>query len=357
MRLPALIGRRVERRQQQPFTDAVVSAVHAQAAGPSPDSQAIAALEVAAGLYARCFAAATVEAPGYAARALNGRTLALVARNLIRRGEDVHRLDVDDGEVVLTPAGSWDVRGGWRESDWWYRLDLFGPSGNVTELLPAASVVHARYSTDPSRPWLGIPPLGWARATGTLAAGLEQRLGEEAGGPVGHVIAVPQGPDDPASETDPLDNLRVDLANARGATVLSETTAAGWDAGKAGAPQRDYVPARFGADPPAALPELRRDSFAAVLAACGVPPDLAVVSTAQGQREAFRRFLTTGLEPLGELVADELAAKLDGPVAFDFSGTYAHDLAGRAAAFAKLVQGGMDVEQAVAVSGLAAGEE
>ena len=83
---------------------------------------------------------------------------------------------------------------------------------------------------------------------------------------------------------------------------------------------------------------------------------LAVVSTAQGQRASFRRFLTTGLEPLGKVIAAELTAKLDGPVSFDFTGTYAHDLAGRAAAFAKLVQGGMAVEKAVAVSGLVEGE-
>ena len=44
--------------------------------------------------------------------------------------------------VGLVPAGSWDVRGGWDPESWWYRLDLFGPSGNVSRLVPSASVVH-----------------------------------------------------------------------------------------------------------------------------------------------------------------------------------------------------------------------
>ena len=123
--------------------------------------------------------------------------------------------------------------------------------------MPSAAVVHARYSIDPSRPWLGISPLGWSRATANLAAGLEQRLGEEAGGPVGHVLPVPQGPEPESDEgdadeddSDPLGPLRADLANAKGSTVLTETSAAGWGEGRERAPQRDFVPARIIAGAP-----------------------------------------------------------------------------------------------------------
>ena len=111
--------------------------------------------------------------------------MAFLARNLIRRGEDVHQIMVEGGMVRLQPIGSWDVRGGPREREWWYRCDRFGPSGNLTELAPAAAVLHCRYAIDSARPWYGISPLGWARSTGTLAANLETQLGEEAGGPVG----------------------------------------------------------------------------------------------------------------------------------------------------------------------------
>ena len=70
--------------------------------------------------------------------------------------------------------------------------------------------MHIRYAVDPARPWLGISPLGWARATGKLAANLEQRLGEESGAPVGSILPVPaDGGDDP--EADPLAGLRADL--------------------------------------------------------------------------------------------------------------------------------------------------
>ena len=341
-----------EKRESQPFTDAVVGAIYAQAAGTlTADPSGLAALEVAAGLYARSFAAAKVE-PAELQATIGPSVRALIARNLIRRGESVHLIEVARGRIELIPCGSWDVRGPWQEPDWWYRVDTFGPSGNATHYTSASAVVHARYAIDPARPWHGISPLGWARSTSTLAAHLETRLGQEAGGTVAHVLPVPQDGGD-GSDTDPLADLKADIRNAAGGTVLTETTAAGWGEGKASAPQADWKPQRIGANPPAVLPTLRGDTYDAVLAACGIPPDLARISTAQGQREAFRRFLTTGLEPVGELVADELAHKLDTPgVRFDFTGTYAHDLAGRAQAFKAMAAGGMGIEQALAVSGL-----
>ena len=294
----------------------------------------LAALEVAAGLYARSFAAATIE-PAHLQPVVGPAVRALIARNLIRRGESVHLIDIRAGTVRLIPVGSWDIRGPWTEEAWWYRCDTFGPSGNTTHYTPASAVVHARYAVDPARPWHGVAPLDWARSTGTLAAYLETRLGQEAGGTVAHLLPIPQDGGD-GTEEDPLRDLKADMRNAAGGTVLTETTAAGWGEGRMAAPQADWQPRRIGANPPPMLPTLRADGTS--------------------QRESFRRFLTTGLEPVGELVAEELAVKLDTPgVQFDFTHTYAHDLAGRAAAFGKLVQGGMDMGEALAVSGLAVG--
>ena len=85
---------------------------------------------------------------------------------------------------------------------WYYRLDEFGPSGNLTYFVPAAGVVHARYAVDPSRPWYGLGPLQWASATGTLAAGLETRLGEEAGAATGHFLPYPSDQGGDSDEDD-----------------------------------------------------------------------------------------------------------------------------------------------------------
>ena len=346
--------REPERRESVPFTDAVVAALEAQASGASVgNANAIAALEAAVALYSRAFAAATVTPPE-AAALLTPPLRALLARNLIRRGEDVHQITVERGMIRLQPIGSWDVRGGPDPAGWWYRCDRFGPSGNLTELVPAAAVLHVRYAVDSARPWYGIGPLGWARSTGTLAANLETRLGEEAGGAVGHVIPYPSGPDDPDEDDDPLTALRKDIAAAKGRTLLAETTAAGGGEGRMAAPLSDWKPHRFGANPPATLPSLRTEAGESVLSACGVPVSLVTDADGTSQREAWRRFVMGAVEPLLALVAIECEAKLETRVTFDLSSLWAHDLAGRASSFKAMVTAGMAIERAAALSGLVA---
>ena len=117
------------------------------------DPSAIAALEAAAGLYAFAFAGARVTPENAATARLSSGVRALVARDLIWRRESVHVIKVKGGAIRLWPVESWDVRGGPAERSWFYRCDVFGPSGNETRFLPAESVVHARYAVDAARPW------------------------------------------------------------------------------------------------------------------------------------------------------------------------------------------------------------
>ena len=58
------------------------------------------------------------------------------------------------------------------------------------------------------------------------------------------------------------------------------------------------------------------------------------------------------VEPLLAIVREELEKKLETRIAFDLTGLWAHDLAGRAQAFQKLVAGGVGVDEALAKSGL-----
>ena len=338
-----------EKRQSAPFSDAVVAALAAQAGGQSVgDASAIAALESAVALYSRAFAAVRLSP---AVPALSPSCLALIARNLIRRGEDVHQVMVEGGEVRLQPIGSWDVRGSPREADWWYRVDRFGPSGNLTDFVPAAAVLHTRYSVDSARPWHGISPLGWARSTGVLAANLETRLGEEAGSSVGHLLPVPQDGGD-GGDDDPLAQLKADIANLKGRHALVETTSSGWGEGRTAAPQSDYKPQRIGANVPVSSVSLRTDAGLSVLSACGIPISLITDADGTSQREAWRRFVMGSVEPLLAIVGLEVEAKLETRVTFDLSSLWAHDLAGRASSFKAMVVAGMTLERAAALSGL-----
>ena len=134
--------------------------------------------------------------------------------------------------------------------------------------------------------------------------------------------------------------------------MLVETTSAGFGEGRMAAPQEDWKPRRFGASPPDSLPTLRTDAALAVLAACQVPASLISDADGTAQREAWRRWAMGPLAGLAAIVEAEIAAKLDLPVRLDFSGLWAHDLAGRASSFKAMVAGGMDAAKAAGLAGL-----
>ena len=179
-----------EQVEVRSYTDALTNAYIAQALDGS-ESGGIAALEVAAGLYSRAFASAIVEPWNHYTQGLTADVLGLMGRSLVRRGESLHYLNVEDGQVVLHPVGSWNVFGTFEEKGWTYRLTFHGPSETETKWVQGDSVLHPRYGTHPERPWAGIAPLHFAGVTAKLAGNLESRLGEEAGGPVGHLLPVP----------------------------------------------------------------------------------------------------------------------------------------------------------------------
>lgn len=206
----------------------------------------------------------------------------------------------------------------------------------------------------PGQRYVGTVPLSWAHTTARLQSEAECSLADEAGGTLAQLLAIPQdGGDD--SEADPLRELKADIRTARGKALLFETVAARWAKGRASAPQRDWIALRLGPMPPDSMATIRKDSFNAVLAACGTPPALLDDSDGTAQREAFRRYLTMTVQPLATLLEHELTAKLEADVKLCFDGLYAHDLVGRSTAFKNLVAGGVQVEGALAKSGLLAG--
>ena len=76
----------------------------------------------------------------------------MAGRQLVRRGECLFAIKTGEGRLRLIPVGSWDVTGDADPATWRYRCDTFGPSGNQTGVLPAESVIHARYGVDPAGP-------------------------------------------------------------------------------------------------------------------------------------------------------------------------------------------------------------
>ena len=159
-------------------------------------------------------------------QAVTPRFLSLCARNWIRRGEDIHVIDVRDDRVQLLPAGSWDVNGGPDPDSWWYRLELYSPGKIENAVLPRAGVVHSVWAVASEEPYRGQAPWEFANLSASVLSNLERRLAEEAGGPVGHLLPIPADGGDGEAD-DPLTGLKASLGDLSGELAVVETTSAG----------------------------------------------------------------------------------------------------------------------------------
>ena len=209
---------------------------------------------------------------------------------------------------------------------WRYRLTLPGPGSSITRNADADRVLHARIGCDPRRPWKGCSPLANAAATRGALERIERSLSEEHDGPVGSVIGVP----DPETQTETAN----EIGQLKGRTILTEASELDLP-GEGQQGRNNWKPNRIGPTPAAGTIQGREAVERSLLAACGVPTELVLSSSAGEGREAWRRFLWATIAPAAAVVSAELTRiGLDG--AIDFSQLNASDLAGRARAFGQL---------------------
>ena len=353
--------RPIEHRSSS-LTDQVVTAIlHSASGGGTRPALATAALESAASLYASALASCAISGPSVVVRAFDSSWRAAAASELIRRGQALYTIGAHPASgLSLAPAASWDVYGRAAPASWVYRVQLAGPSGTAWETHPAGGVLHLRWQVDPARPWAGVSPIQRASDTGTLSGWLERRLAEEASAPVGSFLPIAKFDTDPGADLDaddaddPLALLRRDIGSAKGQTLIVESSMAAADS-PASAPRRDFQVARFGANPPRDLVELRDAVARDIGAACGLPRAL-LDSTASGQasREAWRQFVATSVSGLARRIESQVFAQLGVTIAIDTAPLGGVDIQARAAAFRRLTgtEGGMaeaDARAAVAI--------
>lgn len=295
------------------YTDILTQAILSRA--NSTDSVYSGALEIAAGNMSRALAAAVANGPD--GGLFTPPVMSEIGRDLIECGESVWQILPD--RLKHLPA--LDIQPGMRQ-------------------------LHLRYSTD-VHSGRGIGPLGRASSLVSLVNTLENSLAKEAGSLVGYILPIPTDGQDAS-----VAQLRRDLQALDGKIALVETAAGGWDAGRAAAPRREYEPRRLGPDIPASSLALYKEVNRMVMVACGLPTELLDDNTeGTSNREAWRRFLHSTLQPLSKII--EAQAREAGLIVeFSFESLFASDIAGRARAFGSLVQGGMDVEEAAVLTGL-----
>ena len=323
------------------YTEQVVSRLLA-AASATGDGAALSAVETSARWWGLGLASATVTPATMALAAISPSMLDTVGRSLCRFGESLHVIAVRNGQVSLTPCGSWSVQGSDDPTSWKYLVTLNGPTATRTVTLDAASVVHVRYSPHPSTPWAGRSPVRLAIDTARVAGLLEHATGEELSFTQQQILSPRRNQNDYGS----VDSLTPDLID-KIVHAFADHTGSG-----AFVVPGDLEPRRLGPEPPDSYAELRDRFEHSILAMCGVPPALvAARGTGTAAREAYRQVLHGLVRPLGLLVAEELQVKLHPDAALSFDALRAGDITGTARAFGSLVTAGVTPQSAAAIVG------
>lgn len=322
------------------YTDLLLSGLDNTIRGTDADALVTGALEIAAGIWGRTLAAATVTGTDALKPSIRQR----IGRDLIRQGESVHEISTRGGTLRLEHVTEWDVLEGWR-----YRLDKADPPGKITQrTVPREKVAHFMWATNPREPWRGVAPLAASSKLATLAARVEDKLAQDLNTPIAHLVPIPRD-----GGEDTLDNLRGDIGDAEGAALLVESTAAGWDDGPQHGTRNDWKSERLGPMITDPFRVLWRDIIDATANACGIPAAI-IHHDADGtaQREAWRRFATGSVQPVADQLAEVASEALDTDISFGFHALWAHDLQGRATAVDKLVSAGIELEEARRLAGL-----
>lgn len=346
--LGAIEARAEQAENRAAYTDALIASVLASAQGNlTAQAERTAAVEFATGLIERCFAVSNVTPESLFRVTLTPLALSRMARQLILTGNSISAIDTSSGGLLLLPVANYDIAGGYRESSWRYRLELAGPSRLATRRLPSRAVVHVRMGSSVQEPWRGCSPLLNAGLTASMLGRLERRMAQEVNARVGHLLAIPDG-----TSEEQVTALRRDLAALEGNIALTETTSSGHGQGMRAAPQIDWQLRRFGAQVPESNIALRTDASMDVISALGIPPSLFRGTDGVSAREAYRLLLVSTLQPIADLIADELSRKLETTVTLGFKRLHAADIQARARAFGGMVAAGIDNETALELSGL-----
>ena len=356
MRLPRLTRRSEHRAaSSDPLVQLLLQQAGRGRVGGIASPEGSGAAEACAGLVGRSFAGALTTPTDVG---LTPSIMSTLGRELILRGQLVCWIRVDrrGGLALREVADHQIVSGGTDPSTWRYRLQVPTPTGrHLSQEVMAEEVCHWRVNASASEPWRGRSPLSLAVETAELAATLEQRTRQEVAGPVGQLLPLPTEIGRAGMETDSVAMLETQLAGLGGHLALVEGMTGGFGEPSRRDQTRGWSTMRLGGSIPQTHQLLLTDASIAVMSACGVPPTLLNPAGAD-TREAWRRFASGTMEPLGRIMLQEARSKLDTAAEIDWSPLHASDIAGRARAFHGLVTGGMDIERAARLSGLLDGD-
>lgn len=330
--------------QSEVRADQQVSVVEDPSSGSIPsnisslDVLQTAAVVFATNLYSRAFAAAEIT-PRY----MEPWELAGVARDMMLRGEWVAQLLLDRDSFFFARASDHDIMGGVRPSSWRYRLTLPAPSESRNSVaLTYDSVAHVRINTNRTSPWRGISPFTEMGVTSRLLSLIENGLCDEEDIIRLQVLSFGPGVSNQTELAEDLSEGGMQLLNQSVQSFGQARSGIG----------NSVRNTRIGPTPEPAEVQLRAQVSQDILSAAGVPAGLYSPREGSVNREAYRQWHASGLEPMGEAFRAEIEKKTERPFEITFHRLAAADIAARARGLNSLIQSNVIPEDAARVVGM-----
>ena len=334
------------------LTSRVNGSMHGNAIGT-------AAVEASGLLYGAAMAAAEVVGDERVRNAVTPRVLSAIARSWMRTGESCHVVRVRGSIVKLLPVSNWYIAGADPDPNTWiYRVSVPTPDGVQWYAVGRAGLAHSQWSFSEHQPHIGVAPWQSCPLSSSVYAGIEKQVGQMAGGPHGFLMPTPDTGADEQEEDDELSAFELGIRDLAGSMALVPTMGSGFaeDRSEARTGAQDWQMRQMAYDPSQHLVQLRQDVETSIYSASGIPRALvaAVAGNGQGMRESWRQFVLGAVTSKARELANILSETLDSRVRFTHRGLWAHDIASRASAYARMTSGDAALDQATArrLSGL-----
>ncbi|WP_206453868.1 phage portal protein [Aurantimonas marina] len=307
------------------YTAALMAAREGWISGHSGLAEITAAVQTSVSMWESGLALADVAGTDLLTR----RTMAMTARTLALRGEAVFLI-----ADRLIPATDWDMSTRFGEPRA-YRVGIPEISGGRSQTALAAEVLHFRIGVDPSTPWAGSAPLRRARLSAELLEEVETALRDVfRDAPIGsQIVPVPEG------SSDDMAGLRSGFRGRRGAALVIEGVAQAVGAGMH--PQLGKSPDQLSPDLQRTLADkLLASAKAEIYGVFGILPGLLnPATTGPMVREAQRHLAQLVLQPIANIMAEEVTEKIGATVAIDVvRPMQAFDHGGKARAVSTMLQ-------------------
>ncbi|MDE0011581.1 MAG: hypothetical protein OXU36_10555 [Candidatus Poribacteria bacterium] len=264
--------------------------------------------------------------------ALNRDFLFQAISNVLRKGNSVYYLESEGEMGYIRQVSTYEVRG--EKPPYNYHINIPSPENDIEKTVMAAEIMHLRIGINESSPWEGRGVF-----SDMILPGLDMGLKMESRFPIQRFMPFPVdkmanvniNDQEKGTRTRAKQEVRT-IANSSGIYQMPNTS-------NRGTQKIEITSERF--NPSASTVQLREDLISEVWESIGYPPALRGETVpGQAARQLFSQWVDTFLQPIADILADQMTLALESEVKWDLSPARVPTITDQASAWRSLTREG-----------------